>query len=35
MINLKIENLLDPFYVNIEENTTMSDDIEDMKLFFN
>jgi hypothetical protein len=34
MINLKIENLLDPFYVNIEENTTMSDDIEDMKIFF-
>ncbi len=34
MINLKIENLLDPFYVNIEENTSMSDDIEDMKIFF-
>jgi hypothetical protein len=35
MINHKIENLLDPFYVNIQENTTMSDDIEDMKIFFN
>lgn len=34
MINLKIDNLLDPFYVNIEQNTTMSDDIEDMKIFF-
>jgi hypothetical protein len=34
MINLKIENLLDPFYVNIQENTSMSDDIEDMKIFF-
>ncbi len=34
MINLKIDNLLNPFYVNIVEDTTMPDDIEDLSVLF-
>ena len=34
MINLKIDNLLNPFYVNIIEDTTMPDDIEDLSVLF-
>lgn len=34
MINLKIDNLLNPFYVNIVEDTTLPDDIEDLSVLF-
>lgn len=34
MINLKIDNLLDPCYVQIEEDTYLDYDVEDIKIFF-
>jgi len=34
MINLKMENLLNPSFVNIEEDTILEDDVEDISTFF-
>ena len=37
MITLKIDNLLNPFAINIIDDTndtTLSDDIEDLKILF-
>jgi hypothetical protein len=34
MISLKFNNLINPYYVEIQEDTITNDDIEDLSNFF-